>query len=504
MTHLQTIKTGVCLTALLSGSAAFADVTAQEVWENWKSSLEIYGAEGVSIGSEDIGSGTVTVTDLSLSMDDGDTAVAANMGNITFTENGDGTVDIAMSENYPVSITSSDGSTADITVTNSGLSMTASGSPAAISYEIAADKYSITLDNLTSNGQAITEDVRFVANDIAGNYVVTDGDIRNMTYALQMASMDLLVDFQEPGTDNVVLVSGKINGLFADASIDLPEGMDFSDPDTVDFTGFALTANYGLADGSYIFDMNVDEDKFAGSASSGATAVDLSFDADGFGYDVLTNDIALDVVVPNVPIPGMELPFNITLAEYGIGFDMPLSKTEEPTEFAFGLNFTDLTINDEIWAMGDPSGALPRDPITLKLDLTGTTKLFFDVLDPAQADAMAMADVPGELHSLALNELLVSAAGAKLDGTGAFTFDNSDMTTIPDIPRPEGSATLNLEGANKLIDTLIAMGLLPQDQAMGARMMMGMFARTVGDDQLSTTLEVNAEGHVIANGQRIR
>ena len=51
---------------------------------------------------------------------------------------------------------------------------------------------------------------------------------------------------------------------------------------------------------------------------------------------------------------------------------------------------------------------------------------------------------------------------------------------------------------------LIAMGVLPEDQAMMGRMMMGMFARTVGEDQLSTTIEVNSEGHVLANGQRIQ
>jgi hypothetical protein len=48
------------------------------------------------------------------------------------------------------------------------------------------------------------------------------------------------------------------------------------------------------------------------------------------------------------------------------------------------------------------------------------------------------------------------------------------------------------------------MGLLPEDQVMGARMMMGVFATPVGDDMLTSTIEVNAEGHVIANGQRLQ
>lgn len=40
---------------------------------------------------------------------------------------------------------------------------------------------------------------------------------------------------------------------------------------------------------------------------------------------------------------------------------------------------------------------------------------------------------------------------------------------------------------------------------MGARMMMGLFAVPgEGEDTLNSKIEVNGEGHVLANGQRIR
>jgi hypothetical protein len=57
---------------------------------------------------------------------------------------------------------------------------------------------------------------------------------------------------------------------------------------------------------------------------------------------------------------------------------------------------------------------------------------------------------------------------------------------------------------NGLIDTLSTMGLLPTDQVMGARMMLGLFTVPVGDDELTSTIEVNAEGHILANGQRLQ
>lgn len=60
-------------------------------------------------------------------------------------------------------------------------------------------------------------------------------------------------------------------------------------------------------------------------------------------------------------------------------------------------------------------------------------------------------------------------------------------------------------GPNGLIDKLIAMGLLSQQDAMGARMMLGMFTVAGSEpDTMTSTIEVDADGHLLANGQRIR
>ena len=50
-----------------------------------------------------------------------------------------------------------------------------------------------------------------------------------------------------------------------------------------------------------------------------------------------------------------------------------------------------------------------------------------------------------------------------------------------------------------------AMGLLPEEQAMGARMMMGLFA-VPGDqpDSLKSKVEFTQDGQVLANGQRLK
>jgi hypothetical protein len=138
------------------------------------------------------------------------------------------------------------------------------------------------------------------------------------------------------------------------------------------------------------------------------------------------------------------------------------------------------------------------------LGLNAKVTPFFDFLDPEQQEAAMMTDVPGELNSVVITELVIKGAGAEITGDGAFTFDNSDLQSFDGFPRPEGQVNFVINGVNGLVDNLILMGLIPEDEAMMPRMMIGMFTTPVGDDMLTSTIEVNSEGHVLANGQRLR
>jgi hypothetical protein len=126
-----------------------------------------------------------------------------------------------------------------------------------------------------------------------------------------------------------------------------------------------------------------------------------------------------------------------------------------------------------------------------------------DLLDFA-ALAQLFGPPPIQIDEVTIEDLRIAAVGAEATATGAMTFDWTDFQTIPGIARPEGAVTVTLNGANALMDTLVAMGLIPEGDLMMPRMMMGMFATTVGDDMLESVLEVNSEGHVLANGQRLQ
>jgi hypothetical protein len=220
--------------------------------------------------------------------------------------------------------------------------------------------------------------------------------------------------------------------------------------------------------------------------------------ADGLAYAGAQKNVNVAVTAE-----GMPFPFEIAMAESGFNLAMPVSKSDEAQDFAFGLTLGSFTMSDMIWSMFDPAGQLPRDPATLVLDLAGKAKLLVDWMNPDAAAQMGGA--PGEVEALQLNTLVVDAAGAKLQGSGDVTFDGAGPSMVPGMGNPVGDVNLTLDGGNGLLDKLVAMGLLPQDQAMGARMMMGLFAVPGTEpDSLKSRIEFTQDGQILANGQRIR
>ncbi len=199
----------------------------------------------------------------------------------------------------------------------------------------------------------------------------------------------------------------------------------------------------------------------------------------------------------DMPLP----PITLTAARSSGAVRVPMVASEAQQEFGLSMSLEGVELSEAAWSMFDPAGVLPREPATLALEISGTGRLDVDVIDAAAMEAASQDDTPpGELRSVSLDRLRLALVGAELTGTGAFTFDNA---TVP--PAPEGKIELTLTGANALIDKLVKMGLIPEDQAMGARMMIGMFAKPgEGEDVLTSTIEVRKDGSVIANGMQIK
>ena len=500
MKHSTTLRGAVCVAALFAGGAAQADVTAAEVWENLKTQMEVYGEDGLTIGSEQTTGGTVTVTDVAITFADEDVTVVTEIGDMTFAEQGDGTVLVTMEETYPMIFTGEAGVVVTLDVIQSNMALVVSGDPDAMNYAVTADSYGIAFRNAVDGDVTINGDASLIANQVSGSYVVMSGDIQEIVSDISVGTVDILVDFQLPGGNGEYITSAaKINGLSSQGEATIPTDTDFENPDAIFVDGFGFSGGYDIESADYVFDINAEGDQLSGSVSTGTVALSGEMNAQTVAYQSNTRGIAVSLLTSEFP-----LPIEMSMAEYGVNFRMPVGVTEEPAPFALGFDLVDLEISEMLWSIFDAGAVLPRDPATLQIGISGTAKALVDFLDPANAEVFDDTEVPFEPYSLSIDTLRVSVAGAQINGGGAFTFDNSDTQTVAPLTRPEGSALVEIIGLNGLLDNLVAMGLVPQDQIMGPRMMMGMFARATGDDQMEIEVEVTPNGQVNVNGNRVR
>ncbi|MGZ9809224.1 DUF2125 domain-containing protein [Pseudoroseicyclus sp. H15] len=496
------IFTAASLTAMIAGGAAFADVTGEDVWAQWQDAASSYGEGMTMTGDASRDGDTLVVSNVSVSVENDEMAMSSDIGEISFAENGDGTVSITMPESYEVVFSQMDSEAANratLQVSNSGLDLQASGSPEDITYTFSADSYGIELTELQDEGEVQPAEAMVEIQGLSGTAGMSGAEeLRTSSAEINADAIDFMLDINAPG-EMVSNFSGKIQDLAMTQTATTPADMDMEsdDPEMFLTAGGSIDMSVEAGESAVVFAYDDGSDSASGAYSAGGSSFGLTVNSDEFVLSESGTDIALQVQTAQFPFP-----INVTLAELGLNIDMPLAATEEPVDLGAGLTIDQLTLNEELWSMADPSGALPHEPATLIVKLSGSGMLDQDLAE--QMGGMGQDGLPGELYELNLDELTLNLIGAAISGSGNFTFDNNDLTTFDGMPRPEGEATFRIDGANALLGKLADMGLVPQDQLMGARMMLGLFAESVGDDSLQSTITVTGDGSVLANGQQLR
>ncbi|QFT91870.1 hypothetical protein FIU86_03385 [Roseovarius sp. THAF9] len=492
----------------LTAGAAQADVTPADVWADWQGYLS---SSGYEVSGEESQSGdALTVSDVTMSMavPEEDMTVSVNLGEITFTDNGDGTVSVSIPASMPMQIQASYPDAEEVAIgleyNTTGFEMTASGDPDDLLYNYSASEIAIIVGDVVAEGETVDiGTVEFRIADVEGTTTMTVGNLRTSEQKMTAGPVNYTIDVADPeGSDGQFTWKGQFAGMTVAANGAMPLEMDPGNFAASIENGFDADATITYSEGSSEFEIVEPSQTTQGTTSSDGGEITVAMGADGLTYDLSASNMQLNMTGGDIP-----LPIEVGFGTAAFNLTAPIVESEEEQDFALGLTLGDFTMSDMIWGIFDPAGQLPRDPATIDLDLTGTAKLFFDLFDPEQMEAAETGElgVPGELNTLDINTLTVSAAGAELTGEGAFTFDNSDLETFDGMPAPDGSVDLKLTGANGLLDTLIAMGIVPEEQAMGVRMMMGMFAVPGdGEDTLNSTIEVKSDGQVLANGQRLR
>ncbi len=501
-------RKALCSTAIvtiLSVSAAFADVTPEEVWENWQAMSTSTGQD-MTVGGSVRNGDTLEVTEIVVTQKDpmGGSA-SVSFDKLSFKDNGDGTVTVLMPESYPMSMAfppEADGNgpgSMKLLVSQPGMTITASGTSTETSYDFLAPAAAITLQEVTdASGTVLKTKADLAMTEASGKYVVhRDGDMTLIDTAFAVKSLSLNVEGQDPEG------SGKGTGTLSLADVTMTMKGNVLGPDVMENMAVALNSGFTMDMGIGFGAMSMSVDavdatgptKFTLGATDGS--LNLALDKERMNYGLGLTGAKLVVSGPEIPFPQVE----VGLGEFAFNVLVPVSKSDEPQAFAYLTKFVDLTSSEDIWGMFDPAGTLSREPVTLVLDVKGTGRWYEDITDP-NFDFESV-EMPGELDTLDLTLLQAKAAGADVTANGGLTFDNSDTVTYGGAPKPMGKITVNIKGVQALIDNLIAMGILTDDDAMGFRMVLAMYARPgAGADELVSELEFK-DGGFFANGQQV-
>ncbi len=478
---------GSLLCGLLSTTAAMADVTAAQVWQNWKDLTASYGQK-MTTASEVQQGDTLVVTGMVFESITPEASVRGSLDEVRFRETGDGKVEVTMSPTYPITMEVTDGDKTtkiSVALTQSNLKLIAGGTVDATSYDFTSDSISVASTEVLENGAPFPVSFGFTANGTGGSYLVTrkPADVIDLQSDFRASDISLMVKATDAEQGSDVDFAGTM------AQVAVTSGGVFGG--AIDPAQFAAALNAGLAAdmamtyGAISYTANVTD-------ANGPTSIKGKIDSGSIGLAVDKLKIAYKGGAKGVEVllSGAQIPFPevaLRYAETAFDFRMPLSKAEEEQDFNLTVKVQDLTVSDEIWGLVDPGQQLSRDPATLVIETKGKAVLTKDITDEA---TMSDGSPPGELRSLDIPALQLKIAGAELTGSGAFTFDNSDLTTFDGMPVPTGSLSLALAGGDALLTKLTGLGLVPADQAMSVRMMMGIFAKPgPTPDTLTSTLE---------------
>lgn len=493
----------------LTAQTAMADVTPGDVWQDWR---DYFQGMGYAVTATEIQAGdTLTLSDaqFNLAADDQDGDVRMTLEALNLVQNDDGTVSVIMPVIMPVLLEvitvapEAQSVRMALTLNQTGQDMTVSGTPSAMTSNYQADMTSIKLDQLTVDDQSYAADTAMfdlALMEVMAQSESTIGQMRDYVQTASIASATYDMRFKDPEEPAIAIINGTSTDLSFEGSGQLPLGL----AQVGDMTGMlraGMNAAGTIDAGASTLTVDIEDPRNGDSAAAFATetsVLTIETNADGLTYAGTRDGMTISVQPP-------EFPFLLSAALDTAAFNLsaPVLKSDEPQDFALGLTLNGLTFSDMVWGLINPQNTLPRDPATVVLDVTGRATLLDDFLASGSAETLAEnGALPGQLENVSLNALIVDALGARLTGNGSASFDNADAASPM---QPTGVVDLRLEGGNTLIDTLVTSGLVPQQMAMGAPMMIGMFAKPGdGPDTLTSRLEFTRSGNILANGQRIK
>ncbi len=482
--------------ALLMSGTAHAALTADQVWQSWKEAGALVGLT-VSAATENNSGGVLTLNGVSIAPEG---ATGLTISDMTLTEESDGSVTIV--PGAEIGATMAGDTEGSVKVAHDGLTLTAREADGGLAYDYAAAKLDVVYDS-TYPGVSFdgTEAPKVTAagtvgfTNLSGVYSDTPGTNRTFGLDIKADMLAYSTTQDDPGMELKQATTSETQGIEMSFDMALPTTIALAAiASPADFTtalneglSLSLTTKQGESAGTMKQEnpyLPMDLTMKAGGGEGTAL-----FNKDAFSVKSMAAGLDISSAAGALPVP-----VNVTSGPMEFAMTSPVIANDVAGDYGFVLKLNQFSLNEEAWALFDPQAALPRDAADVAIDISGKTKIDFPAM--IAADEAGGPPVMPAPESLNITELGLKVAGATLAGTGAFTFDNS-----MGMPMPLGEATINVTGANALIDGLIKTGLISEEDAMGARMMMGMFMVPAGDDALTSKIEAKEGMQILVNGQ---
>jgi hypothetical protein len=392
-------------------------------------------------------------------------------------------------------------SVVNVAIRQPDLKIIASGTEAETRYEFTAPSVKAVVKDVTFEEKPVEMNLEVDVTALGGSYLVTAGTPTRLATSITADSAGMTLAMTDPETGGKINMKGNVLALAGTSTGNLLDAAAMVNMSQALKAGFATDGSFTYGSGTFDFDVAEAADTTQGTATIGSGNIVFAVDADRLNYGGGAKDVAITVSGSTIPVPALAMSYG----EAAFNLLMPVSKSDVPGDFAVLTRLIDFKLSDDVWSLLDPGKILPRDPATIVIDTRGKANWTVDIFDPAEAAKMDVDTAPGQIHALDVTDLTLRAIGGAVTGNGGFTFDNSDTTTFDGVPLPTGKLDLKIVGASGVIDNLIKLGVLPQDQAMAAIMMLGLFAKTVegAPDTLTSTLEFRDKGF-FANGQRLQ
>lgn len=486
--------------ALLSAGSAHAALTAGQVWQSWKDGAAESGVK-LTAATEAESGGTLTLNGITLAPEGAETPLT--ISDMTLTEQADGSV--LVTPGASIGVEKHDGDKhVLLKLAHEGLTLVVRETGAeGMAYDIAADRASLVFDvsepSESSPAEPMAGKGTINVDALRGTWSDSAPDARDIALKLTAAGTDYDMTFADPDESTASTVSASAEAPAVDFALHLPEGYSFDAEDAATSVprmlseGFSV--NLALSQGNSKSVVNARSDEFGTiditTEWQPATSL-FRLDRDAFLVTADYGAMSLSASAAELPVP-----VKLTMESLGFKLQSPILAAEEAGDYAAVLRLAKLAVNDELWGLVDPGAALRHDPLDLVIDLGGKVKI--DWLAIATAEETGEEPPVPAPETLDIHEVALKIAGAALAADGAFTFDNS-----AGFPMPLGMAKVTVSGATQLIDGLVAIGLLPEEEAQGVSMMMGMFMKPGSEpDTMTSTIEAKEGGEITVNGMAI-